>query len=348
LKLPFDYEIDVGVAMEDIVCKDLTRIYESSQRKWILGEKTTKSVTAVDDLNLKVEEGELFGLLGPNGAGKTTTVKMLCTLLLPTSGYATVRGYDVVKNANQVRRIVNMVAGGERMIYYRLTGRENLEYFAELYDVSKERVKSRVSNLLELVGLKNRADDEVEKYSKGMKQRLQIARGLINDPQVLFLDEPTIGLDVDIAKDIRQFIRKKLVDEQGKTVLLTTHYMAEAEEICDRVGFLFKGKLVALGTPSELSRMLGKFTTIELVVQGATEQAVKGLGTFKDIEVVSIENIEYMGVSAFKITLHVTSDELTPQTVVHFEKSGAKVVSLNVRKPNLEDAYIHLSRRQES
>lgn len=334
--------------MEDIVCKDLTRVYESSKRKWGIGEKTTKSVTAVDCLNLKVEEGELFGLLGPNGAGKTTTVKMLCTLLLPTSGHATVRDLDVVRNANEVRRVVNMVAGGERMIYYRLTGRENLEYFAELYDVPKQILKSRVSNLLELVGLKDRADDEVEKYSKGMKQRLQIARGLVNDPQVLFLDEPTIGLDVDIAKDIRQFVRKRLVDEQGKTVLLTTHYMAEAEEICDKVGFLFKGKLVALGTPSELSRMLGKFTTLELVVQGVTEQAVKGLTTFKDIEVVSVENVEYIGVSAFKIILHVTSDELTPQTVMHFEKFGAKVVSLNVRKPNLEDAYIHLSRRQKS
>lgn len=334
--------------MEDIVCKDLTRVYESSKRKWVFGEKTIRSVTAVDRLNLEVKEGELFGLLGPNGAGKTTTVKMLCTLLLPTSGYAEVRGLDVVKNANQVRHIVNMVAGGERMIYYRLTGRENLEYFAELYDVPKQNVKSRVSNLLELVGLKDRADDEVEKYSKGMKQRLQIARGLVNDPQVLFLDEPTIGLDVDIAKDIRQFVRKRLVDEQRKTVLLTTHYMAEAEEICDRVGFLFKGKLVALGTPSELSRMLGKFITLELVVQGVTDQSVKDLNTFRDIEVVSVENVEYMGVSALKIILHVTSDELTPQTVMHFEKSGAKVVSLNVRKPNLEDAYIHLSRRQEN
>jgi len=339
--------MDAGRAMQDIVCKDLTRVYESSKRKRVFGEKIVRSVTAVDHLNLEIEEGELFGLLGPNGAGKTTTVKMLCTLLLPTSGHATVRGLDVVKDANQVRCIVNMVAGGERMLYYRLTGRENLEYFAELYDVPKQKVKSRVSNLLELVGLKDRADDEVEKYSKGMKQRLQIARGLVNDPQVLFLDEPTIGLDVDIAKEIRQFVRKRLVDEQRKTVLLTTHYMAEAEEICDRVGFLFKGKLVALGTPSELSRMLGKFTTLELIVQGATEQAVKGLSTFKDIEVVSVEDVEHMGVSAFKIILHVTSDELTPQTVTHFEKSGAKVVSLNVRKPSLEDAYIHLSRRQQ-
>jgi ABC-2 type transport system ATP-binding protein len=181
-----------------------------------------------------------------------------------------------------------------------------------------------------------------------MKQRLQIARGLINDPQVLFLDEPTIGLDVDIAKEIRQSIRKKLVDEHGKTVLLTTHYMAEAEEICDRVGFIFKGKLVALGTPSELSRMLGKFTTLELIVQGNAEQAVKGLTTFKEIEVASVETVEHIGISALKVILHVTNDELTPQAVMHFEKFGAKVVSLNVRKPNLEDAYIHLSRRQES
>lgn len=333
--------------MKDVVCRGLTRVYTTTKRKWVLGKKSVKSIRAVDNLNLEIEKGELFGLLGPNGAGKTTTVKMLCTLLLPTSGTATVRGYDVVKNANQVRQLVNMVAGGERMIYYRLTGRENLEYFAELYDVPKHKVKPRINKLLELIGLHERSDDEVEKYSKGMRQRLQIARGLINDPQVLFLDEPTIGLDVDIAKDLRNFIRKKLVDDQGKTVLLTTHYMAEAEEICDRVGFLFKGKLVAVGTPSELSQMLGKFTTLELLVQGATEHAVKEFGNLDDVEILSSGNIEHGGTSALKLTLRVTSDEIAPQAVTYFEKVCAKVISLNVRKPNLEDAYIYLSRRQK-
>lgn len=332
----------------DIICRNLTRIYTSSKRKRFLGRKVVQSITAVDNLNLEIEEGELFGLLGPNGAGKTTTVKMLCTLLLPTSGSATIKGYDVIRDANQVRKIVNMVAGGERMIYYRLTGRENLEYFAALYDVPKHKVKSKTNELLKLVGLEERAEDEVEKYSKGMKQRMQIARGLINDPQVLFLDEPTIGLDVDIAKDIRRFIREGLVDKQGKTVLLTTHYMAEAEEICDRVGFLFQGRLVAVGTPSELYKMVREYTCLDLVIQGATERTINELNMFSEIEIISAESIESTGMPALKLTLRMTNDEIVPQAVAHFEKLGAKVISLNVRKPNLEDVYVHFSRRQKS
>ncbi len=184
----------------DVKATGLSRVYETRKRKYGIGSQTISRINAVVDLELEIEQGELFGLLGPNGAGKTTTVKMLCTLLTPTRGNASIRGLDIVKDANKVRKIVNMVAGGERMLYYRLTGRENLRYFADLYDVPSSFVRKRVQQVLDLVGLADRADDEVEKYSKGMKQRLQIARGMINDPQVLFLDEPTLGLDVDIQR----------------------------------------------------------------------------------------------------------------------------------------------------
>ena len=170
----------------DVKTEKLVRVYESKKRRHIIGALKTTRVVAVDNLDLEIPQGELFGLLGPNGAGKTTTVKMLSTLLTPTSGRAWVRGLDVTRDSQKVRKIVNMVAGGERMLYYRLTGRENLNYFAELYDVPSSQLTRRVSDVLGRVGLEERADEEVEKYSKGMKQRLQIARGLINDPQVLF------------------------------------------------------------------------------------------------------------------------------------------------------------------
>lgn len=233
--------------------RQLSRDYVSSRRSHLVGKKTTTIIKALDQVDFGINEGELFGLLGPNGAGKTTTVKILCTLLEPTSGHAFVKGFDVVRNAGEVRKIVNMVAGGERMLYYRLTGRENLKYFAELYDVPKKEIHTRVNTLLELVGLSDRADDMVERYSKGMRQRLQVCRGLINDPQVLFLDEPTLGLDVNIAKDIRKFICEKIVHEQGKTVLLTTHYMYEAEEMCDRVGFLSRENWLPSDAPRNSS-----------------------------------------------------------------------------------------------
>jgi ABC-2 type transport system ATP-binding protein len=175
-----------------VEARQLSRDYVSTKRSHLLGKKSTTVVRALDRVDFEIHDGELFGLLGPNGAGKTTTVKILCTLLEPTRGHAFVKGYDVVKDGGHVRKIVNMVAGGERMLYYRLTGRENLKYFADLYDVPRREVITRVNDLLELMGLSDRADDEVEKYSKGMRQRLQVCRGLINDPQVLFLDEPTL------------------------------------------------------------------------------------------------------------------------------------------------------------
>jgi len=225
----------------------LSKIYSSSNT-FARGKK--ELVHAVNDVSLHIDKGQIFGLLGVNGAGKTTLVKMLSTLLLPTSGEAYIAGYSVLKNPNQIRSMINMVSGGDRMLYWRLTGRENLNYFADLYNVSDPVRKTRVNSLLGMVGLTKAADMKVEKYSKGMKQRLQIARGLINDPAVLFMDEPTLGLDAPIARELRQLIKHDL----NKTILFTSHYIAEVEEICDRVAIIHNGRIIREGTPADLRR----------------------------------------------------------------------------------------------
>ena len=325
-----------------VEARQLSRDYVSTKRSHVFGKKSTTIIRALDRVDFEIHDGELFGLLGPNGAGKTTTVKILCTLLEPTIGHAFVKGYDVVKDGGLVRKIVNMVAGGERMLYYRLTGRENLKYFADLYDVPKRDVTTRVDNLLELMGLSDRADDEVEKYSKGMRQRLQVCRGLINDPEMLFLDEPTLGLDVNIAKDLRSFIREKVVREQGKTVLLTTHYMFEAEEMCDRVGFLSKGKLVAVGKPEELKREVPSGFSIELLVARLTEEIASSLRQLESVKRVITTDYEgeAEGEKVDRLVIDVDSDKALPQILNHLASKPCRVVSFNLRGPTLEDLFM--------
>lgn len=322
--------------------RELSRDYVSTRRNHLLGRKKTTIIRALDKVSFEIHEGELFGLLGPNGAGKTTTIKILCTLLEPTEGQVYVKGYDVVKDANHVRKIVNMVAGGERMLYLRLTGRENLEYFADLYNVPRREVSTRVNNLLELVGLSDRADDEVEKYSKGMKQRLQICRGLINDPEVVFLDEPTLGLDVNIAKDIRKFIREKVIKERGKTVLLTTHYMFEAEEMCDRVGFLNKGKLVAVGPSDELKRRIPSGFSMEVLVTRSTDEVLEGLKNLENVK--KLITTDYEGQiddeKINRLIINVDSDKAVPEVLNYMSTKHCRVVSVNLRGPTLEDLFM--------
>lgn len=325
-----------------VEARQLSRDYVSTRRSHVFGKRSTTVIKALDRVDFEIQNGELFGLLGPNGAGKTTIVKILCTLLEPTGGQAFVKGYDVMKDAGRVRKIVNMVAGGERMLYYRLTGRENLKYFAELYDVPKKEVAFRVNKSLELMGLLDRADDEVEKYSKGMKQRLQVCRGLINDPEVLFLDEPTLGLDVNIAKDLRKFIREKIVREQGKTVLLTTHYMYEAEELCDRVGFLSKGKLVAVGKPEELKRKAPSGFSIEILVTRLTDEILDGLKRLQLVKKVITTDYEgeAEGEKVDRLIINVDSDKAVPEVLSHMASKHCRVVSVNLRGPTLEDLFM--------
>jgi ABC-2 type transport system ATP-binding protein len=329
--------------MEAIECENLRRVFLTSQGR--LSFRKRKEIIALDAVDFSVKEGELFGLLGPNGAGKTTTTRILCTLLLPTSGTGRVMGYDVVNQARKVQELVNMVAGGERMLYFRLTARENLGYFAELYDVPREEVKPRIDELLELVGLSERQDEPVERFSKGMKQRLQIARGLINDPQVILLDEPTLGLDVHIARDLRQFIQDELVKKKGKTVLLTTHYLYEAEAICDRIAFLNKGKVIAIDTPHNLKRMSRRGIFVEILVSFMQEDVRSSLLSLPGVRNVSAaEKHELPGETpSERIVVTIDQETTIPKIMNALTESRTKILSLSVREPSLEDIFIEMT-----
>jgi len=221
--------------MNAIEVEHLQRIYRAQIGVF---KRSIKEVVAVDDISFDVQQGELFGLLGPNGAGKTTTVKMLATLLIPSRGSARVGGFDVVKQANEVRKRIGFIFGGERGLYWRLSGDDNLRYFASLYGVEPEVSKKRIPYLMEMVGLKGRGNERVGGYSRGMKQRLHVARTLLHDPDILFLDEPTIGLDPVGARDFRNVILD--LQNQKKTILLTTHYMFEADALSDRIAIINK------------------------------------------------------------------------------------------------------------
>jgi ABC-2 type transport system ATP-binding protein len=311
---------------------DLHRTYRTStgtlRRKW-------KNVEAVRGVSFEIQEGELFGLLGPNGAGKTTTIKMLITLLIPTKGTARVLGHDVVKDAREVRRRIGYVFGGERGVYERLSGYDNLRYFAELYGVPPKRIRPRIEELLELVGLKGREQERTEGYSRGMKQRLHIARGLLHDPPVVFLDEPTIGLDPVGARELRATIAS--LAQAGKTILLTTHYMFEADALCDRIAVINRGEIVAHGTPADLKRDVAEGTVVEVEVFGLADGTVERVRTIAGVTAVSTEERDQTQLLIVQTQPDV---ELTQSILGTLD--GASVGRISRREPTLEDAYVTL------
>ncbi|USG99799.1 ABC transporter ATP-binding protein [Thermococcus argininiproducens] len=291
-------------------------------------------VEAVRGISFKVKKGELFGLLGPNGAGKTTTIKILTTLLEPTEGNAKILGYDLRKDAREIRKRINLVAEGERTLYWRLSGYENLKYFARIYYVPKREEKERIEKLLRFVGLWERRNDLVMNYSRGMKQRLAIAKALINDPEVLFLDEPTLGLDVQSSIFVREFVRK-LVDEERKTVLLTTHYMAEAEQLCDRIAIIDHGKIIALDTPDGLKKLVKAEDAVEIRLKGRIPNEIPWRLAIieRDIE------------SDTALLRGTVDEEDLPKLVEWLVKRGAKIISVEQKEPTLEDVFIKLTGR---
>jgi ABC-2 type transport system ATP-binding protein len=292
-------------------------------------------VEAVRGVSFAIEEGELFGLLGPNGAGKTTTIKMLITLLIPTSGQARVLGHDVVRDAQWVRRRIGYVFGGERGLYERLSGLDNLRYFAELYGVEPRIQRRRIDELLELVDLKGREGERVEGYSRGMRQRLHAARGLLHDPPVLFLDEPTIGLDPVGARELRAMIAS--LTEAGKTVLLTTHYMFEADALCDRIAVISKGRIVAEGTPAELKAQVAEGHVVEVETFGMDEAALARIRSLAGVTSVSVEEREQAQV----LIVQATRDA-EPTAGVLASLDGTTIGRVSTREPTLEDAYVAL------
>jgi ABC-2 type transport system ATP-binding protein len=318
--------------MAVVEAHDLHRTYRTStgtlRRKW-------KDVEAVRGVSFAIEQGELFGLLGPNGAGKTTTIKMLITLLIPTKGTARVLGYDVVKDAREVRKRIGYVFGGERGVYERLSGYDNLRYFAELYGVPPREIRPRIDALLELVGLKGREQERAEGYSRGMKQRLHIARGLLHDPPVVFLDEPTIGLDPVGARELRATIAS--LADAGKTILLTTHYMFEADALCDRIAVINRGQIVAQGTPADLKRDVAQGTVVEVEVFGIPEGTVERVRSLSGVQSVSVEERE----QAQLLLVQTRADVELTQAILG-QLDGANVGRISRREPSLEDAYVTL------
>jgi ABC-2 type transport system ATP-binding protein len=297
--------------------------------------RTKNEVRAVKDVSFEVNHGELFGLVGPNGAGKTTTIKMLTTMLIPTSGTAQVLGFDVAKETGEIRKRIGIVLGGERGLYTRVNAIDNLRYFADLYGVPVRVRDNRIKELLTFMGLWDRAQDRVETFSKGMKQRLHLARGLINDPQVIFMDEPTIGLDPEIAKETRGMIRELV--QKGKTVLLTTHYMFEADELCERVAIIREGKIVALDTPSGLKKYVMDTSVVEVEGFGITENEVAQFRAAPEVLAVSSELGEDKQIVKIQTA---RGSEIISQVQDILKES--RIYDIKIKEPTLEDAYLRL------
>lgn len=318
--------------MPAISVEKLTRIYETTTG---VIRRKKKDIVALDEIDLTVAAGELFGLLGPNGAGKTTLTKILATILLPTSGTVRVLGMDVVAQEKKLRHRLGILFGGERGLYWRLTGRQNIQYFADLYRVPPAEVKSRLPEVLELVGLSDRADERVEGYSRGMKQRLHVARCLIHDPDILLLDEPTLGLDPVAAREIRGIIRG--LNDQGKTVFLTSHYMFEIDALCERVAVLNKGKILLVDTPSALKDLVADLEVVEIECLGAPAHILESLRQHPRLQDMRVETREHKQI--LHLQAHAGSELVQEFVQILGEVRIEKIVT---RQPTLEDAYVRL------
>lgn len=304
--------------------------------KGIHREKQT--IEAVKDISLQIENGKIIGLLGINGAGKTTTIKMLTTLLEPTSGSYFMDDIDAVKYPMEVKKRINMIAGGERMIYWRLTAYENLWYYGQIYNVSNSVLKDRIEELLWLVGLEGKHNIPVETFSKGMKQRLQIARGLINDPEYLFLDEPTIGLDAVVSRELRSHI-SYLAKEKNKGILLTSHYMREIEELCDYIYILNNGVLIKQGTARELAADTFNRKNYILKLYGRQEAVLSELGAALKLFDPSVEiKEENDAISIY------SNENLSHKLSGYCVTKGLFIREMYEKEPQLEDTIIQLSK----
>lgn len=296
-------------------------------------------LVAVDKVSFDVKKGEIFGFLGPNGAGKTTTIRMLCTLTRPTDGTATVADLDIKKDDHEVRGHIGLVS--EKLIMYdRLTAYENLKLFAKLYNLSKGQMEKKIDELLKLVHMEKWKDKQIGTYSTGMKQRINVIRALLNEPEILFLDEPTLGLDPQSTAEIREFIRK-LNTELNTTIILTTHMMVEADMLCDRLGIIDRGKIVALDTPENLKKMISGNDNLvtEMNIPNLTNTMVETLQACECVKTISrLDNT--------KIKVQANGDDAFDIILDTVRAGGGKITSVKNLEPTLEDVFLHITGRE--
>ncbi|MEM4913523.1 MAG: ABC transporter ATP-binding protein [Desulfurococcaceae archaeon] len=310
------------------------------KKRYGLFKSKIEVVEALRGVTFKVKYGEVVGLLGPNGAGKTTTIKILATLLLPDSGSARVAGFDVVKEANKVRKNIGLMLNVEKGFYGKLTGRENLEYFAALYGLSRDYARRRIDQLIKLLELDRLGADTklYEEFSLGMKARLSLARALLSDAPVLLLDEPTLGLDPPSARKIRELI-KELAHRENKAVLYTTHNMFEAEIVCDRIVMINKGQVVATGTPAELKEKVPKVKVLNLLVKSSGRDAGNLLSDFNIKFEVKAEENDIYNVKLY----HKKPEDILDEVLKRYINQGFEILSVKIEEPTLEDVFIYFS-----
>jgi ABC-2 type transport system ATP-binding protein len=323
--------------------EDLRRTYKKARKRW--GKKPDPNAptefVALDGVSLEVRPGELFGLLGPNGAGKTTLIKILTTLLAPTSGKAWVDGHDVEADPHSVRPKINMVSGGETSGYGILNVRENLWLFSKIYGIPTAEVNRRIEKMLDVVQMTDKAGSRVSHLSTGQRQKMNFCRGFITDPKVLFLDEPTLGLDVTSARAIRAYLREWMGEKPDRTLLLTTHYMAEADELCDRLAIIDRGKVLACDTPANLKRLVQKHRLFEMSVEPGAKPLPE-LGAIAGVHQAT--RTDTPTTADLRVSL---DDESAVGAVVQaVAGSGAKILTLNKVEPTLEDVFIQLVGRK--
>ena len=320
--------------MQAIRTEQLGRIYKLRDRK--KGE--ARQLVALTDVDLEVPQGELFGLLGPNGAGKTTLIKILTTLLGPSSGRAWVAGHDVVQEPQQIRPLINMVSGGEYSGYGLLTVRENLWMFSQFYGIPSRLANQRIRDLLGVVGLSDRLNTKTSELSTGLRQKMNIVRGFMTEPRVLFLDEPTLGLDVGAARDVRAFIRDWMRQRPASTVLLTTHYMVEADELCDRVAIINGGKVLACDSPAVLKRQLQREAIFELEVgplNGVTPEQLRAIAGVRRL-------VHRPAEGGADLEFRLEEESVLPAVVGWLADGGVALRHLQKREPTLEDVFVKL------